>query len=232
MTIHSTPPAPAHRRPNALLRGVLAAVSLSLVPSVAAAKPRVSRQGLQVEGLIGGSNCLPGRAACRTDSATLSGATRASIGGGAALGWRARPWLLVGAMYRGGGFRPDYEIVGGGTYSRGAQHSAFGFVRPILPIWRLDIGVNLAPGYSRQIFGYSGGDQDYTQGFAFALGPVVDIFVTKHVFVGFQADFILNAHRRVCEVRDRTTQCVESSQRYPNPVHQAIYGFHFGFTAL
>jgi hypothetical protein len=196
----------------------------------AQARPDVHRKGAQIEGLIGGSNCIPGRQQCRSDSPVLNGVTRGSVGGGVALGWRARPWILVGAMYRGGMFRPDYEIIGGRDYSSGEQHSAYAFLRPIIPVWRFDLGVNLAPGYSRQIFHLDDGDQDYTQGFSFMVGPVVDIFVTKHFFLGFEADFIFNAHRGVCERRGDRTSCVVTEDWHLNPVHQAIYGLHLGAT--
>lgn len=188
------------------------------------------REGAQVEALVGGSNCLPGRAACKAGNDTLNGATRGAVGGGVAVGWRARRWMFVGAAYRGGMLRPDYEIVGGGSYERAAQHSILPVVRPILPVWRFDLGLNLAPGYSRQTFHREGRDRDYTHGLAFGVGPVVDLYVTKRFFLGFQADFIFNAHRNVCEVRASATPCVQHAERHPNPVHQAIYGLHLGLT--
>lgn len=218
-------------RRGRILLGTLLPVSLGLFPTSVAAKPDVAREGLQIEGLIGGSNCLPGRAACRSDNPRLSGVTRGAIGGGAAVGWRAWPFLFVGVMYRGGMFRPDYELVDGRRYGSGVQHSAFVVARASIPIWRFDLGLSVAPGYSHQTFRYEGGARDYTQGFALAVGPVVDIFVARHLFVGFEADFIFNAHRRVCEVRSGSTACTTSRDRYPTPVHQAIYGLHVGFTA-
>ena len=225
---------PLHARRASLVGLVASAVLaalLSLYTTVVEARPNVHREGVQVEGLIGGSNCMPGLAACEANNAVLSGATRGSVGGGVALGWRARPWVLVGAMYRGGMFRPDYEIVGFDSYQGAAQHSVYAVLRPILPVWRFDLGVNLAPGYSRQVFWYGGATRDYTQGFSFAVGPVVDLYVGKHVFLGFEADFLLNAHRRVCAQRSDGTVCVEHETRYRNPVHQAIYGLHIGFNA-
>jgi hypothetical protein len=218
------------RRAAVSLGGLAAGALTALAAPPAQAHPDVAREGAQIEGLIGGSNCIPGRAQCRADNPTLNGATRGAVGGGVAIGWRARRWFLLGAMYRGGMFRPDYEIGGTPDYVRGEQHSVYGFVRPILPIWRIDLGVNLAPGYSRQIFRLSGGDQDYTQGFSFMVGPVVDIFVTRHFFLGFEADFLFNAHRKVCQQRGNDLDCVVSDERHLNPVHQAIYGFHLGAT--
>lgn len=217
-----------------MLRNVLApALALSAVclASARADAEPPRREGLQVEGLIGGSNCLPGRASCTPNNATLSGTTRGAVGGGALLGWRARRWMTLGVAYRGGMFRPDYELDYANNYTHGAQHSVFGVFRPTIPIWRLDLGVNVAPGYSRQIFRYNNGDQDFTQGFAFMTGPVIDLYLTKRFFLGFEADFIFNAHKNVCNVRGNSTNCVHYESRYPNPVHQAVYGLHIGFNA-
>lgn len=195
------------------------------------ARPKVARSGLQVDGLIGGSNCIPGRAQCRSDNPVLNGVTRGSVGGGVAIGWRAMKWLSFGAMYRGGHLRPRYEVLGlDQSYRQGAQHSIMGYIRPTLPVWRFDIGLNLAPGYSRQIFYLRNGDQDYTQGFVFMVGPSVDIFVTRRLYMGFEADFLFNAHGDVCEKRGSTTSCIESEDRHLAPVHQAIYGFHIGMS--
>ncbi|MCR9159185.1 MAG: hypothetical protein ACE37F_09300 [Nannocystaceae bacterium] len=206
-----------------------AAAALALAPSTADAKP--ARSGIQVEGLIGGSNCIPGRADCTPDSDTLNGTTRGAVGGGVLLGWRALRWMTLGVAYRGGMFRPDYELQFDNAYARGSQHSVFAVARPTIPIWRFDLGLNVAPGYSRQIFRYEGGDQDFTQGFAFMTGPVVDVYLTQRFFLGFEADFIFNAHRDVCNVRGSSTECVRYEERYPNPVHQAIYGLHIGFNS-
>lgn len=204
------------------------ALAASLIPATAQAAP--SRRGLQVEGLIGGSSCIPGKADCRSDNAILDGRTETSVGGGVAIGWRAARWLMLGGMYRGGAMNPQYELASENAYDWGAQHSVFGVIRPILPIWRFDLGLSLAPGWSRQAFRLGGDDFDYTQGFSFLVGPSVDIFVAKHVFLGVEADFIFNAHGEVCERRGNSTQCLRAQDRHLAPVHQAIYGFHLGFT--
>lgn len=230
MSAATTTPIQARRRIAPRSFAVVFAVATAGWAVNADAKPDVKREGVQVEGLIGGSNCLPGRAACKADNATLRGATRGAIGGGVSVGWRARRWMYVGAMYRGGMFRPDYEIIGGPAYDRAAQHSFLGVVRPIIPLWRFDLGLNLAPGYSRQTFTLDDRNKDYTQGFAFGVGPVVDLYVTKRLFLGFEADFIFNAHKNVCEVRGASTACIQHAERHPNPVHQAIYGLHLGIT--
>lgn len=218
--------------PNAAAFTLAAAcLFAAALPRDAHAKPKIDRRGGQIDGVIGGSNCIPGKAQCRSDDPTLNGATRGSIGGGVAIGWRPLRFLSFGAMYRGGHLRTDYEIVGvSEAYDHGAQHSALAYVRPTLPIWRFDLGVNLAPGYSRQIFYFRNGDQDYSHGFTFLVGPVIDIFVTRRLFMGFEADFIFNAHDKVCEKRGNTTNCVDTDDNHLAPVHQVIYGFHIGFT--
>lgn len=214
-----------------LLPAIALGLGTTTLADTAHARPNVVRSGGQVDGLIGGSNCIPGRAQCRSDNPTLNGATRGSVGGGVSIGWRARRWLAFGAMYRGGHLRPRYEITGlDANYRQGAQHSIMAYVRPILPIWRFDLGLNLAPGYSRQIFYLSDDARDYTQGFVFMVGPSIDIFVTRRLFLGFEADFLFNAHGDVCEKRGSTRTCVETEDRHLAPVHQAIYGFHIGAT--
>lgn len=207
--------------------GMTVASAALLSSPAQAAAPK--RGGAQIEGLIGGSNCLPGRASCTPNNDTLSGTTRGAVGGGVLLGWRAFRWMTFGVAYRGGMFRPDYELDYANRYTRGAQHSFFAVARPTIPIWRFDLGVNVAPGYSRQNFRYDNGDRDFTQGFSFMTGPVVDVYVTQRFFLGFEADFIFNAHRDVCNVRGDSTNCTRYEERYPNPVHQAIYGLHLGF---
>lgn len=215
-------------RAATLAAGVVAAAH----PGIASAAPEIERNGAQIEGLLGGSSCLPGRAQCRRDNDTLHGITRGSFGGGVAVGWRATRWLLVGATYRYGLFRPDYVTVGlPADYARGSQHTIAAMLRPILPVWRFDLGLNLAPGYSRQTFVYDNGYRDFTQGFAFMAGPVIDVFVTKRFFIGFQADFIFNVHQKVCQRRGSDKICVAGQRdRDLAPVNQAVYGLHLGGT--
>lgn len=190
----------------------------------------VRREGIQLEGIIGGAGCLPGRAPCSYDTQLFSGYTAPSFGTGVTLGWRAAPWLLIGGLYRLGMFNPSYDGVGAG-YSVAMQHTVAGLVRPILPIWRLDLGFNIAPGYGRQAF-YLGRneDRDYTQGFSMLLGPTIDFWVLPRFFVGAEIDFIINTQRRVCRQRGQSDVCRMSPNNQVAPTHQSVFGFHLGGT--
>jgi hypothetical protein len=207
------------------------AAALLAIPSEAKAEPDVQRRGGQWEVLIGGAGCMPGRVACRHDSLDFAlGTTKPSFAAGATLGWRATRWLMIGGAYRLGMFNPDYQVEAGDSYDIAYQNSGFFVFKPILPIWRFDFGLDLAPGYSRQVFRMNRNDRDYSQGFAFMIGPSIDIFVARRVFLGGKVDFILNAHREVCSERGGERTCSRSTERRLAPVHQALFGFHLGGT--
>lgn len=207
------------------------AAALVAIPATAQAKPDVERRGGQWEIMIGGAACMPGRVDCNRSSAdVIVGDTRPSFGTGATLGWRATRWLMIGGAYRFGMFDPDYKVVSGPSYNVAYQHSGFFVFKPIIPIWRFDLGLDLAPGFSRQVFRRTNGDKDYSQGFAFMIGPSIDFWVARRVFLGAKVDFILNAHRQVCEQDNGNTSCSRTETRNLAPVHQALFGFHLGGT--
>jgi len=207
------------------------AAALVAIPATAEAAPDVQRRGGQWEILVGGAGCMPGRADCKRDEVdVLIGTTRPSFGTGATLGFRPVRWFMIGGAYRFGLFDPDYEVVSGPDYKVAYQHSAFLVLKPILPIWRFDLGLDLGPGFSRQVFRRSGDDKDYSQGFAFLIGPSLDIFVSRNIFLGGKVDFILNAHRTICEERGSSRDCMRSESRHLAPVHQVLFGFHLGGT--
>ena len=226
---------------RALLAVVLPAFALAtLAPRSATAAPNVDRRGFQFEGQFGVAACIPGKADCKkADSVgeALIGKTGPSFGMGFTVGFRPIKQFLIGGAYNLGLFNPDYRNVGGfDVYKSAYQNSVFGVLRAILPIWRLDLGLELAPGWSRQAFtireGYVGGlTKEYSQGFALKLGPVVDIYVTKHVFVGAKLDFIFNFHRQIChEFSNGSKSCEPKSDKNQASVHQMIAGFHVGAT--
>jgi hypothetical protein len=204
--------------------------------STASAKPNVVRKGGQWGILLGGAACIPGKAECKRESAgdvTVDGKTRPSFGLGAELGYRINQFVFVGAAYNLGFFDTDYEVTGASNYKRGFQNSVFGVVRPTLPVWRFDFGLGLGPGFSRQTFvRESGGDRDYSQGFAFKLAPAIDIWVAQRVFIGAKMDLILNAHRKTCIQTGNQTACEDTSNNDLAPVHQMIFGLHVGGTFL
>jgi hypothetical protein len=221
----------AHRRSVRPLAWLAGAAALVAIPATAHAEPDVQRRGGQWEILVGGTGCVPGRVDCKRDQVGVAlGTTRPSFGTGASLGWRAARFFMIGGAYRLGLFDPDYEVQTGANYRIAYQHSAFLLLKPILPIWRFDLGLDLGPGYSRQVFRRSNGDKDFSQGFAFLIGPSIDIFITRRVFLGGKVDFILNAHRTVCEERGGSRECVRSERRHLAPVHQVLFGFHLGGT--
>lgn len=192
--------------------------------------PGARHRGVQLEGMIGGAGCIPGRAPCRYDTQFFNGYTAPSLGLGLTLGWRPASWIMVGGMYRLGMFSPRYDGRGSG-YSIATQHTVSAFIRPILPIWRLDIGVNFAPGYGRQTFHFERNhDRDYSQGFSMLLGPTIDFWVLPRFFVGAEIDFVFNAQRRVCSLRGGSDSCVVNPSNQVAPTHQSLFGFHMGGT--
>ncbi|MCX4241060.1 hypothetical protein [Paraliomyxa miuraensis] len=185
-------------------------------------------KGVELEGMIGGAGCIPGRAPCRYEDQFFNGYTAPSFGLGVTLGHRAAPWLLWGGLYRMGMFTPRYEGPDAG-YSVAAQHTVAAFVRPILPIWRLDLGFTFAPGYGRQAFYYEHSrDRDYSQGFSMLLGPTIDFWVGPTMFVGAEIDFVFNTQRRVCSQRGSSESCRVETVNQVAPTHQALFGFHIG----
>lgn len=218
-----------------LTTGAIVAATAAYTPD-AQARPNITRKGGQWGVLLGGSACIPGKAECKRESAsdvTVDGRTRPSFGLGAELGYRFNKYVFVGAAYNLGFFDTDYEVTSGSDYKRGYQNSVFGVVRPTLPVWRFDFGLGLGPGFSRQTFvRTSGDDRDYSQGFAFKLAPTIDIFVSRRVFLGAKMDLILNAHRRTCIQTGNSTVCEDTSNNDLAPVHQMVFGLHVGGTFL
>ena len=95
--------------------------------------------------------------------------------------------------------------------------------------------LELAPGWSRQVFKYDGNfgslNREFSQGFALKFGPVVDVYITRRVFVGAKLDLIFNFHRQVCSQSDGGGRvCGDKSDKNQASVHQMIAGFHVGAT--
>lgn len=208
----------------------------ALAPTAAEAA-NVDRRGFQMEGMFGVSACIPGKAECkRADSISdaFAGKTGPSFGMGFTLGFRPVKYFMIGAAYNLGVFNPDYRNFGGiDVYKSAYQNSLFGVLRAILPVWRLDLGLELAPGWSRQVFKYDNSfgalDKEYSQGFALKLGPVVDFYITRRVFIGAKVDFIFNFHRQVCSASDDGSRvCGAKTDKNQASVHQMIAGFHVG----
>lgn len=217
----------------------IAAVCLSalttLIPGEASAAD-VKRRGVQVEGTLGAALCIPGKGDCKS-SDNVSGKTGPSFGMGLLIGYRPIKYLLIGGAYNLGFFNPDYRNGLADVYTSAYQNSLFGVIRGIIPIWRLDLGLEIAPGWSRQTFRVreglaSGllGDKVYSQGFALKTAPVVDIYLTKRFFIGAKVDFIFNFHKQVCSSSGKSSSCMARDDNDQASVHQMLIGLHLGGT--
>lgn len=221
-----------HPRSRRLLQSTIVMATLAAgLAWTSEAAAETERRGLQVEGMIGGAACLPGRAPCRQHGLLLDGRTRPSFATGASLGFRPVKWFMIGGLYRLGMLNPDYRVDTGSSYRWAAQHTFALMFRPILPIWRFDLGFNIAPGFGRQVFRMHGGTgRVVSQGFSFLVGPTVDLYVTRRVFLGGEVDFIFNTQKKVCEHHDSATTCTTDPERRITPTHQVLFGLHMGMT--
>jgi hypothetical protein len=208
--------------------GVLAA-AVAAVPDSASADPQ--RAGAQVEAFVGGSVCLDGRASCSRTAHPLTGRMQPSFGGGVNLGFRPRPWIVVGAMYRVGMFDPDYAD-GLDVIDAVHQHTVGVGVRPILVLGRFDLGLQVGVAYSRQIADVrERGRGEFTQGVSLVTGVTADVFVTDHVFLGLGVDALVNLHGTVCRRTELLTTCARAVGRVPLiPNHQLLFGARVGTT--
>jgi hypothetical protein len=210
-----------------LVLPLLAAITVYLF-GTSRAWSEPARAGGQWEILGGATACLDGRVDCELETPEGSGRALPSFGGGVSLGWRVTRWLQIGGVYRFGMFQPDYDVVVDDDYRFAYQHSVYAFARPILPIWRFDFGINVGPGFSRQVFRRDWRSYDASSGFSFLVGPVVDVYLTDTLFIGIEVDFLLNAHDEVCDRRPDTRACASPDTDDVAPVHQVIYGLHLG----
>ena len=209
--------------------GLVAAI-VAGAPASAGAEP--ARGGGQVEAFAGGSFCIDGRVGCSRTSLPVTGGMEPSFGGGLGLGVRPRPWILIAALYRAGRFDPDYADVGREVYDAVVQHTIAVAVRPILPVWRFDLGLGLGVGYSRQAADYrEPGRRDFTQGVTLVSGITADAFVTDHVFAGVGVDVLINLHGAVCRRTYIASDCGRASGRVAlTPNHQVLFGLRIGTT--
>lgn len=226
----------------------LSLLVFSGIPRSSHAKPQIKRRGGQAEVFFGGSFCIPGVAKCRS-STDVVGSTGPSLGMGALIGYRPISQFLIGAAYNVGFFNPAYRNPEQGSldlYRIAYQHSVFAVLRGILPIWRFDLGLELAPGWSRQVFkgqdnapprviptaGVVTVNKEFSQGFALKTAPVIDFYVTRQFFLGARVDFIFNFHNQVCyDYADSNERlCVKKSDENQASVHQILVGLHVGGT--
>ena len=206
---------------------------LALAPDSAhARKPNVKRKGGQAEMLFGASACIPGKGECRDDT-NLDGRTGPLVGFGVNAGWRAHPSFFLGAGYSVGWFEPDYELNDQEAFARAYQNSLFVILRGYIPLWRFDIGLEVSPGWSRQVFkpATSGVPTVYSQGFALRPGLSVDIWLGRQIFLGAKVDTIFNFHSDQCERSGNDYSCsVSTIDGDIARVHQLMGGIHIGGT--
>jgi hypothetical protein len=208
------------------------AAALVLVPATAHARKgkdkdnKPKRKGGQAEVMVGASACVPGKGDCKADGL---GKTAPSVGMALDVGWRAHPTFFIGAGYGIGWFNPTWQLAGQREFRNAFQQGVFGILRAYVPIWRIDIGFEVAPGWSRQTFvAASGGTRTYSQGFALRPGLSLDIWLGKHVFLGAKVDLIFNFHNELCVKMSGSRTCdIENNLRQAR-VHQLIGGVHIG----
>lgn len=218
------------------LSAVFLAGAAYLAPSTASAAD-VKRRGGQAEAMFGASLCIPGKADCKSAD-MVSGKTGPSFGMGFTLGFRPIKYLMIGGAYNLGFFNPDYRDGPTDLYQRAYQNSVFGVIRAIIPVWRFDFGLEVAPGWSRQTFRVRDGlastllgEKQYSQGFALKTAPVIDIFLTRQFFIGAKIDFIFNFHKQVCtQATDGSRACAIKDDSKQASVHQMLVGVHLGGT--
>ena len=208
----------------------LAAVLPLLIPNSAHAgegdKPK--RRGGQAEIVAGASACVPGKGDCEAETI---GQTAPSVGLAADVGWRVHPAFFIGAGYGIAWFNPTWQLAGRDQYRTAYQQGVFGVLRAYLPIWRIDIGVEVSPGWSRQTFVSANNDRrTYSQGFALRPGLSLDIWVGRHVFIGAKVDTIFNFHREVCMRTQSGRTCEIADEPRQSRVHQLVGGVHIGGT--
>ncbi|PRQ02700.1 hypothetical protein [Enhygromyxa salina] len=205
--------------------GLTAALALPQV-AMAGKNNKPVRKGGQAEVMVGASACIPGKGECTADGL---GETAPSVGMALDIGWRAHPAFFIGGGYSVGWFNPTWQGAGAREFRSAHQQGVFGILRAYIPIWRIDIGFELAPGWSRQAFvAASGGSRTYSQGFALRPGLSLDIWLGRRVFVGAKVDFTFNFHGEVCEKTRGERVCTIERELRQSRVHQLIGGVHVG----
>ena len=225
-----TPPSTRTRQTLGLALGLAAFLA---VPSLAHArggkKPnnKPKRKGGQAEVMVGASACIPGKGECKSDGL---GNTAPSVGMAIDFGWRAHKAFFLGAGYSVGWFNPTWQAMGSEQFRNAYQQGVFGILRGYIPIWRIDLGFEIAPGWSRQTFvAAAGSTRTYSQGFALRPGVSLDVWVGRHVFLGAKVDFTFNLHNEVCERSEGMRVCdIEGVSLEQSRVHQLIGGAHVG----
>lgn len=192
---------------------------------------RFRRRGMYSSLTLGFANCADGRNGADCEGG-LSGLAEyevsPSFGFTKEIGYRI-PWVFFGASYSLGFLRPAGSIIGIGTseIDIAYQHSLLAVIRPTLPVWRLDLGLTLAPGWSRQVLRESwDSDKLYSQGFAMGVGVVTAFYITRGWIVGLRWDTIFNRHSSVCRVVGETKTCADIDSEDRGSFNMGLSGLY------
>lgn len=183
---------------------------------------RLRREGMYSSLTLGFSNCLDGRNDADCNRGMGPGNVQGSVGFTKEMGYRV-PWFFGGLSYSLGFFKPNRGLD---PVDTAYQHSILAVLRPVLPLWRFDIGLTISPGWSRQVFrGANWSDRMYTQGFALGLGAVVAFNITRRWLIGLRWDSISNFHGKVCASSSSSAKtCREIPDNFPSTVNQGLSG--------
>lgn len=187
---------------------------------------RFRRRGIYSSLTLGLASCMEGRNNAKCGG-PLEADTKPSFGLTKEVGFRI-PWVLVGASYSLGFVRPSWRGVSSDLVDLkvGYQHSLLAVIRPTLPIWRVDLGFNFAPGWSRQVFKADKfSNRSYTQGFALGLGFVASVNITRGWIVGLRWDTIRNYHSKGCLLNENTDKiCRDLDDKMPSALNMGMTG--------
>lgn len=211
-----------------LALGSFVALALPTEAHAGRGKNKPQRRGGQAEVMGGASVCIPGKGDCKSEG---FGDSKPSVGFAFDLGWRAHKTFFIGGGYGIGWFNPTWTNAMGREFRSAYNQGVFGILRAYIPIWRIDIGFELAPGWTRQTFvSKTSGVRNYSQGFALRPGLSLDIWLGRRVFIGGKVDFIFNFHNETCAKTKTSRDCTIGPDFRQTHVHQLIGGIHIGGT--
>ncbi len=182
-------------------------------------------RGFHIELMPAASICLPTRI---VKCSGTTGKTQPFIGGSFTVGYRPIRELLVGLSYDGAAVGLKYSRPERPYDNYGHVHAVFGVFRVMLPAGRVDFGAEAGIGWSYISLPFTGGDKMFSHGLAMKFAPMIDVWLTSHVFLGVKADFVLNVHAKTC-IKDGA--CIDrlDGQDEQAPFHVVLPGIHLGF---
>lgn len=191
---------------------------------------RFRRQGMYSSLTLGLASCMEGRSGTPCKSPKVVGEqikTKSGFGFTKEIGYRI-PWVFFGGSYTLGFLRPSFTPAISGLVKVKSmyQHSLLAVIRPTVPIWRVDLGFSISPGWSRQVIrGPEWSDKVYTQGFALGLGFVAALNITQKWLIGFRWDTIQNYHGKICaKTADVDKNCRDLDKDKEGGVNMGLSG--------